>query len=72
MLVGTTVVGSVGVDAYFWVGEDVKTWRFYVIYVSLSSVFIFFLVGLLLVGFNCGLDYEEMLIRLVIHLDTPF
>ena len=54
LLVGTTVVGSGGVDVSFWVGEDfemlvlsiintVKTWRLSVSSVSLSSVSLWFL-----------------------------
>ena len=89
LLVGTTVVGSRGVDVSFCVGEDfemlvwsiinaIKTWRFFVRCVTFSSVFIcfseiihVFLISLLLVALNGGLEKEELCIRLGIHIVTP-
>ena len=54
LLVGTTVIGSGGVDVSFWAGEDfnmlvlsvinaVKTWRLSVSSVSISLVSLWFL-----------------------------
>ena len=56
LLVGTTVVGSGGVDVSLWAGEDfeilvlsvinaLKTWRFSVISVSFSLVVLWFSVS---------------------------
>ena len=80
LLVGTTVVGSGGVDLSLWAGDDfemlvlsvinaVKTWRFSVSSVSFSSVFMWFFIRLLLVGV---FGDKELFIRLGIHIVTPF
>ena len=73
------MVGCKGFGESFWVDEDFKVLIRSVIYASIaviSSVSLtIFLIRVLLVGFhisiivfNCGLNDDELFIRIVIHL----